>query len=418
MASLSVCMMVQNVEKLLPIALNSLNYVYDKLIIVDGGSTDLTCEIALDYNATVVDSKWSGNHSGQRNIYLDKIKTDWVFVLDSDEFIDVETLNFLRSLKEFDAEISTDNYWLPRKWISDAKIDRYITSTPHSPDFQRRLFRYNPSLNYSGLIHETLNGLKDKGQILSNLSIDHLDLYANDSETRRNKIRKYSQIDPRNGAKHFYMPSEKLLTFGNIDLNTLNLEVRELVSVLPNKNYKSPIDDLISPEIKYDNFYDVIYQLSKFEDIKTVLEIGSSSGGVSTEAFVNGLRDNPNEPTLFCMEVSRGRFAELKKRYIKDKFVNCYNVSSIAVEDFPDRLEVIKFYEDSDNNLRRFPLDIVLSWLQQDIDYVNNAGLSANGIKIIKEENNIDVFDLVLIDGSEFTGIAELKEVYGSNFIR
>jgi len=40
-----------------------------------------------------------------------------------------------------------------------------------------------------------------------------------------------------------------------------------------------------------------------------------------------------------------------------------------------------------------------------------------NGIQTIKEQYEINTFDLVLIDGSEFTGEAELNEVYGSKVI-
>jgi predicted O-methyltransferase YrrM len=120
---------------------------------------------------------------------------------------------------------------------------------------------------------------------------------------------------------------------------------------------------------------------------------------------------------LFCMEVSKARFAELSKRYENDTFVKCYNVSSVAIEEFPDRSDVIDFYHNSENDLKKFPLEMVLGWLQQDIEYVRSAGVSKNGIKQIKQDNKIDDFDLVLIDGSEFTGISELKEVYGSKFI-
>ena len=35
----------------------------------------------------------------------------------------------------------------------------------------------------------------------------------------------------------------------------------------------------------------------------------------------------------------------------------------------------------------------------------------------IKEQNNIDFFDVALIDGSEFTGSSELDEVYGAKYI-
>lgn len=184
-----------------------------------------------------------------------------------------------------------------------------------------------------------------------------------------------------------------------------------------NKISNSELNQLIPPEIKNDEFYQAIQRIAREENIKTVLEIGSSSGEGSTEAFVTGMRHNPHKPILFCMEVSKARFDELKKRYKHDDFVKVYNLSSVPVESFPDEQEVIDFYANTNNNLKLYPLDRVLSWLQQDIEYVNNSGLSNNGIKKIKLENNIEVFDLVLIDGSEFTGIAELDEVYGSRFI-
>lgn len=183
------------------------------------------------------------------------------------------------------------------------------------------------------------------------------------------------------------------------------------------KMTNSELNRLIPPEIKNDEFYAAIQKLAREEDITTVLEIGSSSGGGSTEAFVTGLRDNPNKPVLFCMEVSQPRFAELKKRYKNDSFVKCYNVSSVSLEQFSNENEVIEFYNSTHTNLNLYPLERVLGWLQQDIEYVKNSGVSANGIQKIQQENHIELFDLVLIDGSEFTGSAELDDVYGSKII-
>jgi glycosyltransferase involved in cell wall biosynthesis/predicted O-methyltransferase YrrM len=184
-----------------------------------------------------------------------------------------------------------------------------------------------------------------------------------------------------------------------------------------NKIDDSELNRLIPPEIKNDEFYAAIQKIAKEEDIKTVLEIGSSSGEGSTEAFVTGLRENPNKPTLFCMEVSKNRFAELKNNYKNESFVKCYNISSVSVKKFADEKEIIDFYHSNHTNLNLYSLERVLGWLRQDIEYVNNSGVSDNGIQKIKHENNIDSFDLVLIDGSEFTGSAELDEVYGSKYI-
>jgi len=179
----------------------------------------------------------------------------------------------------------------------------------------------------------------------------------------------------------------------------------------------SQLNHLINPEIKYDEFYLLLQKIAQEEDIQTVLEIGSSSGQGSTEALVTGLRHNPSKPKLFCMEVSVSRFGQLKKNYENESFVKCYNVSSISLDNFPDEQEVIDFYNSTPSYLNSFPLEQVLGYLKQDIDYVKQSKVFEYGIERIKHENKIDLFDLVLIDGSEFTGKAELDKVYGAKFI-
>jgi len=184
-----------------------------------------------------------------------------------------------------------------------------------------------------------------------------------------------------------------------------------------NEMTSSELDNLISPEIKNDEFYIVLQEIVKEEGIRTVLEIGSSSGAGSTEAFVKGLHLNKNNPLLFCMEISKTRFSELQKTYEKESFVKCYNVSSISEDKFPSEEVVINFYNSYKTNLNFYPLERVLGWLRQDIEYVIYSNVPCDGIIQIKQENNIDFFDVVLIDGSEFTGDAELDEVYGAKYI-
>ncbi|MEG4030904.1 MULTISPECIES: FkbM family methyltransferase [unclassified Microcoleus] len=179
----------------------------------------------------------------------------------------------------------------------------------------------------------------------------------------------------------------------------------------------SEINQIIPAEIKYDQFYQAIKQIAKEEDIQTILEIGSSSGEGSTEAFVTGIRENPHHPQLFCMEISQARFTALQNRYAKDGFVKCYNVSSVGINKFAREKEVIDFYNSYQTALNQYPLERVLEWLRQDLKYLQDSRVSQAGIKQIKSENKIIFFDVVLIDGSEFTGEAELDEVYGAKFI-
>jgi MoaA/NifB/PqqE/SkfB family radical SAM enzyme len=176
----------------------------------------------------------------------------------------------------------------------------------------------------------------------------------------------------------------------------------------------SELDIIIPPEIKNDEFYFEIAKLIKSEKIGTILEIGSSAGEGSTEAFVNNLKEDTK---LFCMEVSIPRFEKLKERYKENKNIICYNASSIPIDKFPKEEDIVKFYVTTKTVLNNYPLRQVLRWLKQDKTYIKNNKIEENGIEKIKSKNNIKNFDLVLIDGSEFTGKEELNKVYGSKFI-
>jgi glycosyltransferase involved in cell wall biosynthesis len=180
---------------------------------------------------------------------------------------------------------------------------------------------------------------------------------------------------------------------------------------------KSDLNQIIPAEIKRDRFYELISWISATADIRHVLEIGSSAGGGSTEAFVRGLAANPNRPALFCIELSRPRFAVLQETYAQYPFVHCLNMSSVGVDEFPSEEALKKFYATENSRLKQFPLEEVLRWRRQDIEYVSQSGAPTNAIEFIKREYAIPNFDLVLIDGSEFTGEAEFAKVRGAKII-
>jgi hypothetical protein len=179
----------------------------------------------------------------------------------------------------------------------------------------------------------------------------------------------------------------------------------------------SEIDRLIPAEIAGDSFSELIEEIAATEGVREVLEIGSSAGEGSTAAWVRGALRNVVRPRLHCIEVSTERHARLVERWGAHEFVHCHHVSSIPIERFPSFDDVERFYRDVPSRLRNFDLARVLGWLQQDLDYLRDHGLSAPGIAQIKDRYSIDTFDAVLIDGSEFAGPAELDDVYGARFL-
>jgi hypothetical protein len=179
----------------------------------------------------------------------------------------------------------------------------------------------------------------------------------------------------------------------------------------------SQLDYVIPAEIASDSLSEIIEEVASTEGVHEILEIGSSAGDGSTAAWVRGALRNAVRPRLHCIEVSTERHAALVGRWGAQGFVHFHHASSIPVERFPSAEEVERFYLDVPSRLRDFDLATVLGWLQQDLDYLRDHGLSSPGIEQIKDRYSIDTFDAVLIDGSEFAGRAEFDEVYGARFL-
>jgi hypothetical protein len=181
--------------------------------------------------------------------------------------------------------------------------------------------------------------------------------------------------------------------------------------------HTSPSEELIPPEIIYDRFYYALQWLVQHERLHHILEIGSSSGDGSTKAFVEGILRNPVCPVLHCIEVSGTRHSALQNAYGDRNFVKTYNVSSVPEECFPLDEEIIDFYNQHRTALNQYPIEVILSWKAEGLRYLRDSGVQQRGIAAIKSENQIKNFDLVLIDGAEFTGFAEFREIYGANII-
>lgn len=90
MATISVCMIVKDEEKVLARCLDSLKGLWEELIIVDTGSTDGTKEIAKKYTDKVYDFTWTGNFSDARNFSFSKAGCEYIYSADADEVLDEE----------------------------------------------------------------------------------------------------------------------------------------------------------------------------------------------------------------------------------------------------------------------------------------------------------------------------------------
>ena len=65
--NISLCMIVRDEEKSLPLCLNSVKNIADQIVIVDTGSIDKTINIAKSFGAEVYNYEWSDHFARARN---------------------------------------------------------------------------------------------------------------------------------------------------------------------------------------------------------------------------------------------------------------------------------------------------------------------------------------------------------------
>jgi len=198
--------------------------------------------------------------------------------------------------------------------------------------------------------------------------------------------------------------------------------------IVPEREGVEHYDKVLPPEVNNDDFFHALYQLASNIQLKTFLEIGSSSGEGSTRALTEGVlsRESHDLVSLHCLEISEVRYDNLVAAYSRLAFMKIHRLSSVGLDSFPTVDELRDFYRNVPSILNNYTFDEVVSWLKKDIDYLTSNLLALTGksetrslcgIDYVKEISKVSVFDLVVIDGGEFLGWAEYNLLKGSRFV-
>lgn len=144
---ISAVLLTKNVQEHIKDCLESVNWA-DEIILVDGGSTDKTLEIAEGYKARIVRQKGK-SYDQWRNQGKDEAKGDWIFYLDPDErvtpLLRKEIQKVVRSASPLVA------YAIPRRNFVFGKELRH---GGWYPDHVVRLFKKEYLDRWVGELHE------------------------------------------------------------------------------------------------------------------------------------------------------------------------------------------------------------------------------------------------------------------------
>ncbi|MCP4268484.1 MAG: glycosyltransferase [Candidatus Brocadiaceae bacterium] len=199
-ATLSLCMIVKDEEKLLPTCLESIRNHVDEIIVVDTGSTDRTVEIATAYNARTYYHPWENSFSKARNFSLKYATCDWILILDADEEIDENDATRLKPL------LRKSNADLIYLQVLDKTLEDKIVSISNS----ERLFRNHLGIQYEGIVHNSLK-YNCSTEIANGIKIFHYGYNLDEEKMERKLVRTSTLLreqiknDPLNPMPHHFL---------------------------------------------------------------------------------------------------------------------------------------------------------------------------------------------------------------------
>lgn len=136
MNKISVALAVYNEEENLRHCLESIKNIAWEIVVVDGGSTDRTVEIAKEFNARIIQSDNPANFHINKNKAIDVAKGSWILQLDADEVV---TKELAEEIKITISKSPQENgFWIPRR---NFFLGRFLKKGGQYPDYTLRLYR-------------------------------------------------------------------------------------------------------------------------------------------------------------------------------------------------------------------------------------------------------------------------------------
>lgn len=240
---------------------SSLN-ITNNIVILDTGSSDKTLDIISDFKKEfpgirLFKTPWNNNFSDARNKLISHTITQWLLMIDADEFLDInqekEILDMLNNIS-----VSTIND-ISVYSVSIQDSDGHITNNHH------RIMNVSANVQFSGLIHEQL--LENNVPIMfapeAGIILKH-DGYTPEILSTKNKaqrnielLKKMIILDPDNARWYYFLTrdcissnsfDEKEITMlietGLQKANAVDYEVGLILNLikvnLTNKNLISP----------------------------------------------------------------------------------------------------------------------------------------------------------------------------------
>lgn len=161
--------------------------------------------------------------------------------------------------------------------------------------------------------------------------------------------------------------------------------------------------------------YNAILEIVADVKPRTILEVGSANGAGSTQAFVAAAQGLEVRPKMVCLEVDESRFFELKENVSRSLWVTPIRAATVPVGQYISDADISSFMELAANlpyafNILKFPVQTVRDWRKEELLKIVESDIQQDGLSSAKELLG-GVIDIAFLDGSAFTGMADLRAV-------
>lgn len=150
---LSVALAVYNETDNLGPCLESIRSLTDDIVIVDGGSSDNTRDIAESFGAKVIVEENRTNFHINKQHAIDACRHDWILQLDADERVSSMLLEEIKRVIEGDQMVAADAYYIKRR---NYFLGRWMNKGGMYPDPVIRLFRRGKAHLPAASVHELM----------------------------------------------------------------------------------------------------------------------------------------------------------------------------------------------------------------------------------------------------------------------
>lgn len=199
MLKISVALAVYNEENHLKDCLEAVKNLAWETVVVDGGSSDRTVEIAKSFKVKIIQTDNPSNFHINKNKAIDACTGEWILQLDADEVV---TDQLKKEIKEAVSKNSSINgYWIPR---SNFFLGRFLKKGGQYPDYTLRLYRKGKGRLPAKDVHEQAEVVGGTGY-LKNPLLHTADKTFDTYIVRWNRYTELlsSQIDKPDFAEYF-----------------------------------------------------------------------------------------------------------------------------------------------------------------------------------------------------------------------